>query len=1221
MRYFLLLIPFLLFTSLTYAQVMDGVFDGEALWGSPVAIADEIEGWAGANAKKLYVTENGHYVYFGAEISAAEWMNWAFIIHTKAGGGSGDNESWSRSIDYDHSDAPDYVLRGTFGNYSEYHEWNGSGWNGIGSSVNTSEFGENIDATNTDGWVECRILKTDLDNATVGDVQFYITGNNNEHGTFDAVPDDEISYDWNQSGDHTSLDNFSLNVDFGLPIVEMSPPFPDATEQITLTFRAKGTALEGASTVYLHSGVSVSESSVNNFDYAVGNWGADDHVGEMTSLGNDNWQFVISNINSYFNVSPEDDVFGLNFLFRSSDGSLKEDNFGANYHEDVDPGDYFTIDSPIFDPFLAETNVAFNLEASANNEPDTWTLYEIDPTTGAVLSTMQTQTGDVDFLHSITHTTTILKRYKVEVDFGTIVKYKTFRVIAHNPVSEASRPAWTNLGINYHSGDASKATLVLYAPVYTVYKKGTGTVSGTNTTDAKEVVYVVGDFNNWTLNEAYKMNRDRDGWDGSTDADNDDDHGDYWWIELNGLVPGEEYVFQYWMNDGIKVADPYCNKISDPDDQYIPDTVYPDLIDYPDGITGRASVLQTGQTAYSWTAPAFNRPTPNKLNIYELHFRDFTNEGTYLAAIDKLDYIKGLGINAIHVMPVSEFEGNSSWGYNPNFYFAADKAYGTAHDLKLFVDECHKREIQVFNDLVLNHAFFSNVMSKMYWNAADNKPANDNPWFNPDHKMIYDQAGWWGADWNHESMHTQNMVDSILYFWMTEFNFDGFRFDFTKGFGQTDPDAGDPWASTYDQDRIDLLKRMVDQMWLSKPGSVAIFEHLANADENKVLGDYGILHWSGVGHHERMKDFVLGYDENIDPDIYESGIYNSPTIDFSYANWISYPESHDEERLGYELSQYFNGPKTTENLIDRMKLGLAFNLFFPGPRMLWQFEELGYDVSINFNGRTGEKPVKWEYYEDAKRRELYTLIQKIFKVRNNYDIYNSAPDYGNIGLGVGNITTPRRMAFDDGNGHHIIIVGNLDPETSHTVTPGYTVTGTWYRYNGEKGTDGSGYTVNSTGDTYSLAPSEVFILTNFEIDKCLEVVNTFDAGYGSLREAVGCATSGETILFDYQLWGDSIELSSPIVLDKNLYILEDVSDISIDASMATKAFSVSSGSAVQLKGINIISGTDTDGRCIENEGNLILENVILYDDVVGSGSTISNTFNATLEIRGEVEIK
>ncbi len=1214
-----LLFLFLFIYSLGFSQpVIDGVFDGESIWGTPIATADGSAGWANANAKKMYFVENGYYLYFGAEVTASKWMNWAFVINTKSGGSN--SESWSRSIDYNHTNAPDFILRGTFETYAEYHNWTGTTWDGIGTSIDSTEFRENITGDNQTGWIECRILKSKWDNPSEGDIQFYITGDNNEHGTFDAVPDDENSTSWDQSANHTILDNYITNISFGLPVVEVSPNYPTAHEQITITFHAKGTILENESKVYFHSGVSVTESSTHNFDYSIGNWGQDDGVGQMTSLGNNDWQFVINNINSYYNIDPEDDVFGLNFLFRSADGDTKEDNFGNNFHNDIDPEDYFTINAPEYNPFLAKINIAFDVSATANNAPDTWTLYEIDPGTNQVLSTIVTQSGNSNFTYSLTQTNTDLKKYKIECDFNGTIKYKTFEVIAHNTITDTPRPTWTKLGINYHSNDPTKATLVLHAPVYTVYKKGTGTISGTNTTIAKEAVYVVGDFNNWTVSNSYLMHKDRDGWDGTNDADNDDDHGDYWWIELSGLTPGQEYVFQYLMNSGVQVADPYCNKVSDPDDKFIPNSIYPNLLAYPEEAIGIASVLQTNQSPYTWTAPDFNKSSSNKLNIYELHFRDFTDEGSYLAAIDKLDYIKGLGINAIHVMPISEFEGNSSWGYNPNFYFATDKAYGTREDLKKFVDECHKRKIQVFNDLVLNHAFYSNVMAKMYWNNVDNKPANDNPWFNPNHKMIYDPAGWWGVDWNHESIHTQNMVDSILNYWITEFNFDGFRFDFTKGFGQSEPDPNDPWASNYNQDRIDLLKRMVDKMWVNKPGSIVIFEHLAESSENKALGDYGILHWSGVEHHNRMKDFVLGYNAD-NPNIYSSGIYNSPEIDFLYANWISYPESHDEERLGYELSQYFNGAKTVENIINRMKLGLAFNMFFPGPRMLWEFEELGYDISIEYNGRTGKKPTKWEYFDDNKRRELYTLLQKIFKVRNNYSIYNTTPDYGNIGLGAGNITNPRRMSFDDGNGHYVIVIGNLDPNASHAVVPSYAVTGTWYKYNGAIDTDGSPFTVNTTNDSYNLNASEVFILTNFEIDKCLEVVNTKDDGYGSLREAVSCASSGDTIKFDYVIWRDTIQLLTPITLDKNLFFIENNSNISIDGINSLKVFQVTSGSQIYLKGMNIICGTDTDGRCIENEGNLKLENIIFHDSQKGTGSSIKNTNGAILQILGDTRLK
>jgi len=855
--------------------------------------------------------------------------------------------------------------------------------------------------------------------------------------------------------------------------VVVTPTLPTSTEGIVVDFDATGTSLAGASKIYIHAGASVKANNTSSFDFVTGNWGLDDGVGEMTNISGDMWQISFPSMYTYFNIPLSDNVFGLNFLFRNEGGTLIEDQSGSNYHNDINPGPYFLIDSP--NPTNHYGVISSNVTSmfTASISPTTWTLEEVDINDNFIAN-IGSQSGSISYAESILINSTDTKKYKISADFSGTVKYKYFTVTGFNPIVELDRPSWTSPGVNYHPSDATKVTLVLHAPTYTRYLSGLGTVTGTNNTQAKNVVYVVGDFNNWETSETYKMYRDRDGWDGTSDADNDNDRGDYWWIELSGLVPGQEYVFQYAIDGVLQVADPYTNQVSDSEDQYITGDRYPNLISYPSQAQDRASVLQTDQSVYNWTAPSFTKPSENKLNIYELHFRDFTEEGTYLAAIDRLDYIKALGINAIHVMPVSEFEGNNSWGYNPNFYFAADKYYGTDDDLKLFIDECHHREIQVFNDLVLNHAFYSNVMARMYWNQTDNQPANDNPWFNPEHKMVANEAGWWGADWNHESEHTQVMVDRALDFWLQEFKFDGFRFDFTKGFGQTAQDPSDDWASSYDQNRIDLLLRMVNGMKSRNPGSVAIFEHLAWASEDAVLADNGILMWSGAGHHGKMKEFMLGWNGE---DIYSSGIYTAQG--FSFANWMSYMESHDEERQAYEVLQYGNNINSTEKLIDRLKIGAAYNLLFPGPRMLWQFEELAYDVSINFNGRTGEKPVHWEYYYDQHRHELWRLMSQLLYLRNNYDLYATTPDYGNIGS-TDPVTVPRVMSLLDGTGNQVIVIANLDPSNTHIVTPGYDFTGTWFRYNGDPLVDDTFYSVNALTDTYSLQPSEVLVLTNFD---------------------------------------------------------------------------------------------------------------------------------------------
>ncbi len=207
---------FLLYISAYSQPVMDGTFDGEGVWGAPKVTADGTAGWALANAKKLYVTFDVNYVYLGAEVTASDWMAWAFIINTQTGGASSD--SWSRNITYNHSNKPDYDARGTFGGYAEIHTWNGSSWTGY-SGLAASEFGENITGSDQNGWVEIRVPQSTLGSPLVSDVEFYITGNNNEHGSFDACPNDDNATGWN---DPTILSNYAPEIPLPVELISFA---------------------------------------------------------------------------------------------------------------------------------------------------------------------------------------------------------------------------------------------------------------------------------------------------------------------------------------------------------------------------------------------------------------------------------------------------------------------------------------------------------------------------------------------------------------------------------------------------------------------------------------------------------------------------------------------------------------------------------------------------------------------------------------------------------------------------------------------------------------------------------------------------------------------------------------------------------------------------------------------------------------------------------------
>ncbi|MFM8294360.1 MAG: alpha-amylase family glycosyl hydrolase, partial [Microcystaceae cyanobacterium] len=96
-----------------------------------------------------------------------------------------------------------------------------------------------------------------------------------------------------------------------------------------------------------------------------------------------------------------------------------------------------------------------------------------------------------------------------------------------------------------------------------------------------------------------------------------------------------------------------------------------------------------------------------------------------------ISYLRKLGVNAIELMPVMEFNGNESWGYNPTFMLAPDKAYGPKNELKRLIDICHKNGMAVILDIALNHQDLPNPLVMMDFDFTAGKPTAGNKWFNP----------------------------------------------------------------------------------------------------------------------------------------------------------------------------------------------------------------------------------------------------------------------------------------------------------------------------------------------------------------------------------------------------------------------------------------------------------------------------------------------------------
>jgi 1,4-alpha-glucan branching enzyme len=856
-------------------------------------------------------------------------------------------------------------------------------------------------------------------------------------------------------------------------VVTTSPSFPTENNSVTITFNASlGTGgLAGfTGEVYAHTGVITSKSSSDSdWKYAPSKWGDNNSKYKLTSLGNNKWQLNIGpNIREYYGVPAGEEIQKMAFVFRSKDSSKEGKGDGGT--------DIFVN--------VSQTNLNARFNTPTNNS-----VIEIGESINISISASGNENLRL-LINGVENTTTTTNSINKNITYNTAGDYQlvaiatsgtktakdTINFVVRNPNINQARPSGLKNGINYNSN--TSVTLQLYAP-------------------HKENIFVFGSFNNWIMSNQYQMKKD----------------GDYFWLTINNLTANKEYIYQYIIDGTIKIADPYTDKVLDPwNDKKISSNTYPNLIPYPTGkTTGITSVLQTGQTAFNWTDSSFKIPKKDDLVIYELHIRDFTSAGNIKTVTDTLNYLQRLGVNAIELMPFNEFEGNDSWGYNPSFYFAPDKAYGTKNDYKKFINECHKRGIAVIMDMVLNHSFGQSPLAQMYLEGG--KPSNENPWYNRTHNFENPDAQW-GYDFNHESQATKDLVDQINSYWMTEYHIDGFRFDFTKGFSNTfHSKSSDSWGSKYDKERIKILKRMFDEIRKVKANAPVIIEHLSENSEEKELANYGFLMWGNINHN--YSEATMGYTENGKSDLnwasWKSRGWNT-------ANLISYMESHDEERLMAKNLKYGkeSGNYSTKDLniaLKRMETAAAFYLTIPGPKMIWQFGEVGYDVSIDENGRTGRKPIHWEYKDIAERQHLFQTYAALIKLKKEEDAFQST-----------NFTLTTRDALKRIEINHtsmdVRIIGNFDVQAG-SISPKFSKTGTWYDY-----FTGTELSVSNINMAINLAPGEFKIFTTKKLTK----PNIPSAPIASNLSITGKATVGQelTASYNYSDADNDIEAGSII---------------------------------------------------------------------------------------------
>lgn len=808
-------------------------------------------------------------------------------------------------------------------------------------------------------------------------------------------------------------------------VVITTPEFPTIATPVTIVFDAtQGNRglMDYIGDVYAHTGV-ITDESENDSDWRYASlWNSNEEKYKMVSMGGNKWKLEIApDIRSYYGAPVGEVIKKMAFVFRSADRTKEgkdvgnKDIFVKVYEEGLTVRfDYPTSNVVLDRGEMLSVKASASLTANMNLYIDNQLIASNNGVREITASHTFTENGNYELSVEATANGTT-ERVSLIVS-----------VLGESP--QASCPENVHLGINYTSD--TESVLVLQAP-------------------GKKNVYVVGDFNDWKLQSDYLLKRD----------------GELFWIALSNLEKGKEYAFQYVVDGSIYIADPYADKVLDPwNDPYIPASVYPELKTYPTGKTsGIVSVLQTGQQPYTWQVDDFVKPAKDQLLIYEMLIRDFTEEHSYKAAMAKLGYLKTLGVNAIEPMPVNEFEGNISWGYNPSFYFAVDKYYGTKNDLKAFVDECHRLGIAVILDLVLNHSYGQSPFYLLY-RDADGRPSLNNPWYNQ--KSNIENPGLsWGYDFNHDSPYTQALVDSVAAYWMNEYRIDGFRYDFTKGFSNTSYTGTNNWAGSYDVARIRNLKRMAAEVWKRNGQAYVICEHLTDLQEEKELGQANLMLWKNMNN--AYCQTAMGYSS----ESAFTGLYEKEA-GMPYGSLVGYMESHDEERVAYKAWKYgvngIKGDLTGGNIVptehflqNRMRqlaVNAAFFLTVPGAKMIWQFGELGYDYSINTNTsgtaigdyRTDPKPVRWDYYDKQRRKELYEVYSKLIGLRKSYPELFASDAVFDWKVTANDWDKGRFITITAGD-KALVVVGNFT-ENSNNYSVTFPKSGTWYEFMDETST-------------------------------------------------------------------------------------------------------------------------------------------------------------------------
>lgn len=728
-------------------------------------------------------------------------------------------------------------------------------------------------------------------------------------------------------------------------------PLQEDSQNVVIYFHAdrgsKGLINEPSTTeIYAHTGVCVINAAGETEDWKnAPSWSENNPKYLMEYVSPNLWKLNIGDMREFYGVEADETIYRLAFVFRNKTGS-KEGKGENNKDIFVD-----VLDSGF------QMSLTSSIESQIVNSSDGEVMFDVATTRPANISI----TVNDYVIASVTNGTNLNAGYE-------FMETGDYEVVATATADGETITRTMTFCSPYPSRPASYSVV----PPMGATRLDNGAVTFCIAAPGKESALLVGNWNDYKVTVDQTMQY----MDGPA---NGEGSFRYFTFTMDNL-PMNEPIIYYYIIDGIGVGDPYARLILDGSfDKWIDPEVYPGLPAYPAERVNDVPLayFKDDLGAYEWKVDSFKGADKSDLIIYELLFRDFTGtegnaygNGTVRSAMEKLPYLKALGVNAIELLPIQEFNGNLSWGYNPNFYFAIDKAYGTPEDYKEFIDKCHELDIAVILDVVFNQSDWMHPWYKLY-------PVNANPFFNATAPHAYSVLN----DWNQGYPLVRQQWKDMLKFWMEEYKVDGYRFDLVKGLGDNDsyPNRGDEGTNRYNASRIANMKDLHDAMREVNPDAYFINENLAGAEEENAMAADGELNWAN--YNNQGCQFAMGYSSGANLD----GMW-APKSGRTVGSTVSYLESHDEERLGYKQIKWgVSGVKNDHAVACRRLAGAAAQmLLVPGSHMIWQFSEMGNAESTkdaNGGNNTDNKIVNWGLLDDPANNALMGSYSKLILLR------------------------------------------------------------------------------------------------------------------------------------------------------------------------------------------------------------------------------------------------